>query len=339
MFSFPQRPGKGHRAEKLPSLPGTQRVRRYQFGIATYIGGIIGRLCKDCRQRLLTHFRRRHRGLNMLTLINTNRMLPPIAPVGLDYLAGAARQAGLEVELLDLCLADDPAAALDGYFARPAAGPGRAALPQRGRLLLAGPLLVRPRADRDSPPHPHLLRCPGGAGRRRLLDLRRTRSSSGPGPTSASAATASRPWRPWRRNSVLCGTLGAMPTRSVGMSGGRTAIRSRAGPHLERKRRAAGQPAGVARDGLVPTARDAVTTPPTSAAAGRSGWRPSGAATGSASTVPTRWPKGPAVRLRSPAEVADEIESLLGPGRGRAPPLRQRVQHPRPITPGPSATS
>jgi radical SAM superfamily enzyme YgiQ (UPF0313 family) len=53
----------------------------------------------------------------MLTLINTNRMMPPIAPVGLDYLAGAARQAGLEVELLDLCLAEDPAAALDGYFA------------------------------------------------------------------------------------------------------------------------------------------------------------------------------------------------------------------------------
>ena len=53
----------------------------------------------------------------MLTLINTNRMLPPIAPVGLDYVAGAARRAGLEVELLDLCLADDPAAALDDYFA------------------------------------------------------------------------------------------------------------------------------------------------------------------------------------------------------------------------------
>ena len=30
----------------------------------------------------------------MLTLINTNRMTPPIAPVGLDYMAGAARAAG-----------------------------------------------------------------------------------------------------------------------------------------------------------------------------------------------------------------------------------------------------
>ena len=40
----------------------------------------------------------------MLTLINTNRMQPPIAPIGLDYVAGAVRGAGFEVELLDLCL-------------------------------------------------------------------------------------------------------------------------------------------------------------------------------------------------------------------------------------------
>ena len=53
----------------------------------------------------------------MLTLVNTNRMLPPIAPVGLDYLAGAARRAGIEVEVLDLCLAEQPQAALAGYFA------------------------------------------------------------------------------------------------------------------------------------------------------------------------------------------------------------------------------
>jgi radical SAM superfamily enzyme YgiQ (UPF0313 family) len=54
----------------------------------------------------------------LLTLINTNRMLPPIAPIGLDYVAGAARQAGAEVELIDFCLADDPAAAMAAYFAR-----------------------------------------------------------------------------------------------------------------------------------------------------------------------------------------------------------------------------
>ena len=31
----------------------------------------------------------------MLTLINTNRMTPPIAPIGLDYLASALRAPGL----------------------------------------------------------------------------------------------------------------------------------------------------------------------------------------------------------------------------------------------------
>jgi len=52
----------------------------------------------------------------MLTLINTNRMQPPIAPVGLDYVAAAVRGAGIEVELLDLCLADDPQQAMARYF-------------------------------------------------------------------------------------------------------------------------------------------------------------------------------------------------------------------------------
>jgi radical SAM superfamily enzyme YgiQ (UPF0313 family) len=53
----------------------------------------------------------------MLTLINTNTMQPAIAPVGLDYIAGAAKRAGIEVEMVDLCLAKDPAATLRDYFA------------------------------------------------------------------------------------------------------------------------------------------------------------------------------------------------------------------------------
>ncbi len=54
----------------------------------------------------------------MLTLINTNRMFPPIAPVGLDYIAAAARQAGIDVQLVDLCLADDPDEAVQRHFSQ-----------------------------------------------------------------------------------------------------------------------------------------------------------------------------------------------------------------------------
>jgi radical SAM superfamily enzyme YgiQ (UPF0313 family) len=54
----------------------------------------------------------------MLTLINTNRMQPPIAPIGLDYVAGAVRAAGHEVELVDLNLSEDADAALAEHFRR-----------------------------------------------------------------------------------------------------------------------------------------------------------------------------------------------------------------------------
>jgi len=54
---------------------------------------------------------------SMLTLINTNRMVPPIAPIGLDYVAASVRKAGIDVDVLDLCLCDDPDAALRNYFA------------------------------------------------------------------------------------------------------------------------------------------------------------------------------------------------------------------------------
>lgn len=48
----------------------------------------------------------------MLTLINTNKMIPAIGPIGLDYVAASVRQAGMDVEILDLGLADDPAEAI-----------------------------------------------------------------------------------------------------------------------------------------------------------------------------------------------------------------------------------
>ncbi len=52
----------------------------------------------------------------MLTLINTNRMVPAVGPIGLDYIAGAVKQAGPEVEVLDLCFEDSPTPAINKYF-------------------------------------------------------------------------------------------------------------------------------------------------------------------------------------------------------------------------------
>jgi hypothetical protein len=53
-----------------------------------------------------------------IALVNTNRIKPPIAPIGLDYLAEALNAAGHDVELLDLCWADDHATAIADFFAR-----------------------------------------------------------------------------------------------------------------------------------------------------------------------------------------------------------------------------
>ena len=44
--------------------------------------------------------------LSRVVLVNTNRMRPPIAPIGLDYIADSLRAEGVEVELLDLCFAE-----------------------------------------------------------------------------------------------------------------------------------------------------------------------------------------------------------------------------------------
>lgn len=52
----------------------------------------------------------------MLTLINTNRMVPSIGPIGLEYVAEAAQQEGIEVDVLDLGLSAEPDAALGNYL-------------------------------------------------------------------------------------------------------------------------------------------------------------------------------------------------------------------------------
>jgi hypothetical protein len=51
-----------------------------------------------------------------VALINTNRIRPPIAPIGLDYVAEALHAAGHAVQLLDLCWAEDEHKATAAFF-------------------------------------------------------------------------------------------------------------------------------------------------------------------------------------------------------------------------------
>jgi tryptophan 2-C-methyltransferase len=52
----------------------------------------------------------------MLTLVNSNRIKPPIAPIGIDYVAAATRAAGIETNVLDLGLTTEDAATLQSHF-------------------------------------------------------------------------------------------------------------------------------------------------------------------------------------------------------------------------------
>lgn len=52
-----------------------------------------------------------------VALLNTNRIKPPIAPIGLDYVAEALNSAGISVQVLDLCWADDWDAAIADFLA------------------------------------------------------------------------------------------------------------------------------------------------------------------------------------------------------------------------------
>jgi hypothetical protein len=52
-----------------------------------------------------------------IALVNTNLIKPPIAPIGLDYIAEALHAHGHDVAILDLCWAEDVHAAVSGFFA------------------------------------------------------------------------------------------------------------------------------------------------------------------------------------------------------------------------------
>ncbi|MBN1901758.1 radical SAM protein [Candidatus Sumerlaeota bacterium] len=51
-----------------------------------------------------------------IALVNTNRIKPPIAPIGLEYVAEALSAAGYAPSILDLCFEDDWKASLEKFF-------------------------------------------------------------------------------------------------------------------------------------------------------------------------------------------------------------------------------
>jgi radical SAM superfamily enzyme YgiQ (UPF0313 family) len=51
----------------------------------------------------------------LVTLVNSNQVQPPIAPIGLDYLFEPLKRAGFEPELLDLCFSNDVMADIAQY--------------------------------------------------------------------------------------------------------------------------------------------------------------------------------------------------------------------------------
>ncbi len=51
-----------------------------------------------------------------VALVNTNRMRPPIGPIGLDYIAESLAASGHTVDMLDLCWAADCTAAIASFF-------------------------------------------------------------------------------------------------------------------------------------------------------------------------------------------------------------------------------
>jgi radical SAM superfamily enzyme YgiQ (UPF0313 family) len=53
-----------------------------------------------------------------IALVNTNRITPPIAPIGIEYIAETLTHAGYETEILDLCWENDWQGAMDRFFCK-----------------------------------------------------------------------------------------------------------------------------------------------------------------------------------------------------------------------------
>ena len=56
--------------------------------------------------------------MKKVLLVNPNQMKPAVAPIALDYLAGALQGKGFQIDILDLCFSTDVAQSIATYFAQ-----------------------------------------------------------------------------------------------------------------------------------------------------------------------------------------------------------------------------
>ena len=234
----------------------------------------------------------------MLTLINTNRMVPAIAPLGVEYVAGAARQAGIEVDVLDLCLADEPDAAMAQHFAD-------------RRAELVG-ISFRNVDD-----------CFWPSGEWFVPGLARTIES-------VRALTGAPIVLGGVGFSIFAEQIVAHTGADFGIRGdGEGGVVSLLGELRGRRRfdRVAGlvwrddgrvraNPPAWPDELSLPTARDAIDNAAYFRLGGQGGFETKRGCNGRCIYCADPIAKGTAARLRAPAEVADEVESLLAPGVG-----------------------
>lgn len=232
----------------------------------------------------------------MLTLINSNRMLPPIAPVGLDYVGEAVRRAGVETELVDLCLADDPDALLSRHFAE--SRPELVAISLRniddcfwpGVAWFVPGLEGLVRQVRAATNAPVVL---GGVGFSIFAERIVARTGADFG--------------------IRGDGEGALVALIAELRGGRRFDRVEGLVWREDGRVRANRPAWPQRLG-VPTARHLVDNAAYFRLGGQIGLETKRGCSRGCSYCADPLAKGPIERLRAPAEVADEVASLLAQG-------------------------
>ncbi len=233
---------------------------------------------------------------NRVLLVNTNRMTPPIAPVGLEYVAEAVARSGHAVDVVDLALAEDPTAELRDRLAQ--SRPNLIGLTFRnvddcfwpsGRSFLPE-LEAQLKTIRESTDAPIVL---GGVG------------------FSIFAESIV------RRTGVEFGVLGdgevAVPAL-LSAIGGSGALEDVPGLIWHEGRRVRCNPPAWPSELRVPTSRAVIDNATYFRRGGQIGIETKRGCDRACIYCADRLAKGTRTRLRPPADIADEIESLLQQG-------------------------